>query len=60
VTPITSARGSLHAKWLEATDADTSSAGRMQIRHHRGMPRFNSIQLWQNLQRLGWVRIPPQ
>ncbi len=33
---------------------------RMQIRHNRRMPRFNAVQLWENLQRLGWWSVPPQ
>jgi hypothetical protein len=32
----------------------------MQIRHICRMLRFNADQLWQNLQRLDWVRVPPQ
>jgi hypothetical protein len=34
--------------------------GRMQIRHGRRMLRFNAVQLWENLQRLGWWSVPPQ
>ena len=60
VVRITSAGESLHAKWVEVTDADVTSAGLMQTRHSRRMLRYNAIQLWQNVQRWGWVRAPPQ
>jgi hypothetical protein len=60
VVRITSAGETLHAKWVEVTDADVTSTGRMQIRHNRRMLRFNATQLWTNLQRQGWVRVPPQ
>ena len=60
VVRITSAGETLHAKWVEATDADVTSEGLMQIRHIRRMLHFNAEQLWQNLQRLDWVRVPPQ
>jgi len=30
------------------------------VRHSRRMLRFNAVQLWENLQRLGWRRVPPQ
>ena len=60
VVRITSAGETLHAKWVEVTDADVSDAGRMQIRHSRRMLRYNALQLWQNLQRQGWQRVPPQ
>ena len=56
VVRITGAGETLHAKWFEVTDADVTAAGRMQIPHGRRMLRFHAIQLWQNLQRLGWVQ----
>jgi hypothetical protein len=60
VVRITSAGETLHAKWVEVTDADVTRAGSMQIRHNRRMLRFNAVQLWENLQRLGWRRVPRQ
>jgi len=30
------------------------------VRHSRRMLRFNAEQLWQNLIRQGWNRVPPQ
>jgi hypothetical protein len=60
VVRITSAGETLHARWVEVTDADVTRAGSMQIRHNRRMLRFNAVQLWENLQRLGWRRVPPQ
>lgn len=60
VVRITSSDETLHAKWVEVTNADVTSTGRMQIRHNRRMLRFNATQLWQNLIRLGWQRVPPQ
>lgn len=60
VVRITSAGETLHAKWVEVTDADITDQGRMQIRHSRRMLRFNAEQLWNNLIRLGWKRVPPQ
>lgn len=59
VVRITSAGETLHAKWVEVTDADVVN-GRPLIRHSRRMLRFNAVQLWDNLQRLGWRRVPPQ
>jgi hypothetical protein len=46
--------------WLKVTDADINCDGRALVRHSRRMLRFNAVQLWQNLQRLGWVRVPTQ
>lgn len=57
---IASAGESLHANWVEVTDADITDSGRIQIRHNRRMLRFNAEQLWQNLVRQGWKRVPPQ
>jgi hypothetical protein len=45
---------------VEVTDADISSDDRAQVRHTRRMLRFNAEQLWQNLIRQGWQRVPPQ
>jgi hypothetical protein len=59
VVRIVSAGETLHAKWVTVTDADVVS-GVMQIRHNRRMLRFNAEQLWQNLIRQGWRRVPPQ
>ena len=59
MVPITSARGSLHANWVEATDADVVN-GCPLIRHSRRTLRFNAAQLRKNLQRLGLVQVPPQ
>jgi hypothetical protein len=60
VVRISSAGESLHAKWCEVTDADLSSTGRPLVRHSRRMLRFNAAQLWENLIRQGWKRVPPQ
>jgi hypothetical protein len=60
VVRITSAGETLHAKWVEVTDVDITDEGRMQIRHNRRMLRFNALQLWHNLLRQGWRRVPPQ
>jgi hypothetical protein len=60
VVRITSAGDTLHARWVEVTDADITDEGHMQIRHSRRMLRFNALQLWQNLLRQGWQRVPPQ
>ncbi len=60
VVRISSAGETLHAKWVEVTDADITSDGRALVRHSRRMLRFNAEQLWQNLIRLGWERVPPQ
>ena len=59
VVRITSAGETLHAKWCEVTDADVVN-GRPLVRHSRRMLRFNATQLWQNLIRLGWQRVPQQ
>jgi hypothetical protein len=59
VVKLTSAEGSLHAKWVQVTDADVVD-GRLIVRHSRRMLRFNAEQLWQNLIRQGWNRVPPQ
>lgn len=59
VVRIVSADESLHAKWVTVTDADVVN-GVMQIRHSRRMLRFNAAQLWHNLIRQGWKRVPPQ
>ena len=48
------------AKWVEVTDSDITSDGRAQVRHTRRMLRFNAEQLWHNLIRQGWQRVPPQ
>jgi hypothetical protein len=60
VVRISSAGETLHAKWVEVTDADITSDGRPLIRHRRRMLRFNAEQLWVNLLRQGWKRVPPQ
>lgn len=59
VVRITSTGETLHARWCEVTDADVVN-GRPLVRHSRRMLRFNATQLWQNLLRLGWRRVPPQ
>ena len=60
VVRIAAAGESHWAKWVEVTDADIGSDGRVQVRHSRRMLRFNAEQLWQNLIRQGWQRVPPQ
>ncbi len=60
VVRIASAGETLHAKWVEVTDADVTPNGRALVRHSRRMLRFNAEQLWYNLIRLGWKRVPPQ
>jgi hypothetical protein len=60
VVRIASAGETLHARWVEVTDADVTRDGRPLVRHCRRMLRFNAVQLWENLQRLGWQRVPPQ
>jgi hypothetical protein len=60
VVRIASAGETLHARWVEVTDADLTSDGRPLVRHSRRMLRFNAEQLWHNLIRLGWKRVPPQ
>jgi hypothetical protein len=60
VVRITSASETLHAKWVEVTDADITRDSRALVRHSRRMLRFNAVQLWQNLIRLYWRRVPPQ
>jgi hypothetical protein len=60
VVRIAGAGESRWAKWVEVTDADISSDDRAQVRHTRRMLRFNAEQLWQNLIRQGWQRVPPQ
>jgi hypothetical protein len=45
---------------VEVTDADITSDGRAMVRHSWRMLRFNAEQLWQNLIRMGWKRVPPQ
>ncbi|WP_415400109.1 DUF1651 domain-containing protein [Synechococcus sp. W4D4] len=30
------------------------------MKHHRRMLRFNAEQLWRNLIKQGWQRVPPQ
>ncbi len=60
VVRIASAGESLHAKWVEVTDADVSPSGRTLVRNNRRTLRFNAQQLWQNLIRQGWKRVPPQ
>lgn len=59
VVKINSAGETLHAKWVEVTDADVVN-GRPLIRYCRRMLRFNATQLWENLIRQGWKRVPPQ
>ncbi len=59
IVRITSAEVSLHAKWVDVTDADVIN-GRPLIRHTRRTLRFNAEQLWVNLVRQGWKRVPPQ
>jgi hypothetical protein len=60
VVRICSTSASLHAKWCEVTDADLTRSGGVVVRHNRRMLRFNAEQLWQNLIRQGWQRVPPQ
>ena len=60
VIRIEGAGESLHAKWVEVTDADITSSGRPLVRHSRRMLRFNAEQLWHNLIRQGWKRVPPK
>lgn len=61
VIRIAAAEESLHAKWVEVTDADVvSGTGRPLVRHSRRMLRFNAEQLWKNLIQQGWRRVPPQ
>jgi hypothetical protein len=60
VIRIEGAGESLHAKWVAVTDADITSSGRPLVKHSRRMLRFNAEQLWQNLIRQGWKRVPPQ
>jgi hypothetical protein len=60
VVRIAAAGESRWATWVEVTDADIASDGRVQVRHSRRMLRFNALQLWQNLIRQGWQRVPPQ
>lgn len=60
VVRISSGDDSLHAKWCEVTDAERDPSGRLQIGHRRRMLRYNAVQLWHNLCRQGWRRIPPQ
>ena len=60
------ARGIAHGftratgEWVVITDADVTEGGRMQIRHNRRMLRYNAEQLWRNLIKQGWQRVPPQ
>ena len=60
VVSIAGAGESIHAKWVEVTDADITSSGRPLVRHCRRMLRFNAEQLWHNLIRQGWKRVPPK
>jgi len=60
VVRIQSSSSSRHAAWCEVSDADRSDSGQLLVRHHRRMLRFNAEQLWQNLIRQGWNRVPPQ
>jgi hypothetical protein len=60
VIRVASTGETLHAKWVEVTDADVMESGHMQVRHNRRMLRFNAVQLWENLIRMGWERVPPQ
>jgi hypothetical protein len=57
---IEGAGESLHAKWVEVTDADITSSGRPLVKHRRRMMRFNAEQLWHNLIQQGWKRLAPQ
>jgi len=59
VIKISSAAASLHAKWVQVTDADAVD-DQLYVRHARRMLRFNAEQLWHNLIRQGWRRVPPQ
>jgi len=59
VVRITAAGETLHAKWVEVTDADEVN-GSMQIRHSRRMLRYNAEKLWKNLIWQGWGKVPPQ
>jgi hypothetical protein len=47
-------------EWVEVTAANITSQGRSLVRNCRRMLRFNAEQLWQNLIRQGWRRVPPQ
>jgi len=60
VVRIASAGETLHAKWVEVVDADLGSDGKPLVRRTRRMLRFNGEQLWHNLIRQGWKRVPPQ
>jgi hypothetical protein len=60
VVRITSAGESLHAKWCAVTNADAGDDGKLRVGLPRRMLRFNAVQLWQNLIRRGWRRVPPQ
>jgi hypothetical protein len=35
-------------------DADRPDSGKLVLRHHHGLLRFNEQQLWHNLIRQGW------
>jgi hypothetical protein len=45
--------------WLRSPDGDITGSGRPLVRHCRRMLRFNAAQLWHNLIRQGWERVPP-
>lgn len=59
VVRITSLPASAHAQWCEVVTADMDG-NRIQSLHNSRMLRFNAEQLWVNLKRQGWHRVPPQ
>jgi hypothetical protein len=59
VVRITSLPPTAHAQWCEVITADMDG-DRIQSLHNRRMLRFNAEQLWKNLLRQGWQRVPPQ
>lgn len=60
VVRMASAGETLHAKWVSVTDAEVGDDGRLRIGPARRMLHFNAAQLWRNLIRAGWTRVPPQ
>ena len=60
VVKIAPADITTHAQWVTVTDGDVLDSGRVVVKHHRRMLRFNAEQLWRNLIKQGWQRVPPQ
>ena len=60
VVKIAPADITTHAQWVTVTDADVLDSGRVVVKHHRRMLRFNAEQLWRNLIKQCWQRVPPQ